>query len=122
MSVRRNLIGPFAVVVGAALLLLVAPARLEAQAPPPQDSLVLRVDGMVCSLCAYGVERRLKRLDQVEGVQVDLDAHRVVVTLRPGGAVSDSTLGREVRRAGFALRGVTRFARDRAPRGDQRSP
>lgn len=113
--------GPFAVIVGAALL-LAAPARLEAQAPVPQDSLVLRVDGMVCSLCAYGAERRLKRLDEVEGVHVDLDAHRVVVTLRPGTTVSDSTLGNEVRRAGFALRGVTRFARDRASRGDQRSP
>jgi len=107
--------------LGAALLLVV-PAHLEAQAPPPEDSLVLRVDGMVCSLCAYGAERRLKRLDAVEGVHVDLDAHRVVVTLRPGTTVSDSTLGQEVRRAGFALRGVTRLARGRAPRREERTP
>lgn len=99
-----------AVVLGAAVL-LVAPGRLEAQAPPPGDSLVLRVDGMVCSLCAYGAERRLKRLGEVEGVHVDLDAHSVVVTLRPGTALSDSTLDREVRRAGFALRGVSRHQR-----------
>lgn len=121
MSVRRNLIGPLAVILGTGLL-FAAPVRLEAQAPPAQDSLVLSVDGMVCSLCAYGVERRLKRLDGVEGVHVDLDAHRVVVTLRPGTAVSDSTLGDEVRRAGFALRGVTRFARGATPRTDPRSP
>lgn len=110
MIVTRRLLATLGVVLGIALL-LVAPGRLEAQAPPPGDSLVLRVDGMVCSLCAYGVERRLKRLEPVEGVHVDLDAHRVVVTLRPGTAVSDSTLGREVRRAGFALRGVSRLQR-----------
>lgn len=120
MSERTKLFGTLTGIVGAALL-LAAPVPLQAQAPP-QDSLVLRVDGMVCSLCAYGAERRLKRLDEVEGVHVDLDAHRVVVTLRPGMTVSDSTLSREIRRAGFALRGVTRFARDRASRGDQRSP
>jgi hypothetical protein len=53
---------------------------------------------------------------------VDLDAHRVVVTLRLGTTVSDSTLGQEIRRAGFALRGVTRFARDRTPGSGDRTP
>lgn len=67
---------------------------------------------MVCSLCAYGVERRLGKLDQVEDVKVNLDSALVVVLLKPGVAVSDSTLSAEVRRAGFALRGVQRLKRE----------
>ncbi len=66
---------------------------------------------MVCSLCAYGVERRLKSLDQVDQVRVNLDSGLVVVLLHPGAAISDSVLGREVRRAGFALRAVARLQR-----------
>jgi copper chaperone CopZ len=72
---------------------------------------------MVCSLCAYGVERRLKKIEQVEGVRVELDSGLVVLTLRPGTVVSDSVLTAEVRRAGFALRGVTRFNRRRTEEG-----
>lgn len=110
MSARRLVAGMVAAVASVALL-FGRPTVSAAQAPPAGDSLVLRVDGMVCSLCAYGAERRLRRVDGVERVHVDLDNHLVIVTLRRGGAVADSTLEREVRRAGFALRGVTRQRR-----------
>jgi copper chaperone CopZ len=89
------------------------PGTAKAQAAPG-DSLRLNVDGMVCSLCAYGVERRLGKLGQVEEVKVNLDSGLVVVLLKPGAAVTDSTLSEEVRRAGFALRGVQRFKREPA--------
>jgi len=99
----------------ALILALTRPAL--GQAPAPGDSLRLKVDGMVCSLCAYGVERRLKKIEHVEGVRVELDSGLVVLTLRPGTVVSDSVLTAEVRRAGFALRGVTRFNRRRTEEG-----
>jgi len=104
-----------------AVLILALSRPALGQAPvaptPPGDSLRLKVDGMVCSLCAYGAERRLKKIEHVEGVTVELDSGLVVLTLRPGAAVSDSLLSAEVRRAGFALRGVTRFNRRRAAEG-----
>ncbi len=102
-------------VTGGLILGAAGGSRLEAQAPagPPGDSLRLTVDGMVCSLCAYGVERRLEKLGQVEQVQVNLDSGLVVVSLKPGAAVSDSTLAEEIRKSGFALRGIERFDRVR---------
>ena len=96
-------------------LVAALPAATTAQAVPPGDSLRLTVDGMVCSLCAYGVERRLGKVDQVVQVKVHLDSGLVVVLLEPGTAVSDSTLSEEVRRAGFALRDVARFTREKRP-------
>lgn len=99
--------------VAALLPMSLLASSLAAQAPPPGDSLRLKVDGMVCSLCAYGAERRLRRVENVERVRVDLDSGLVVVLLRPGTAVSDSTLADQIRRAGFALRQVRRFQRER---------
>ncbi|MGH7701061.1 MAG: heavy-metal-associated domain-containing protein [Gemmatimonadales bacterium] len=104
----RNTVVTLALWIGLAAL----PSPAAAQAPG--DSLRLTVDGMVCSLCAYGVEHRLGKLDQVEQVNVNLDSGLVVVLLKRGAAVSDSTLTEEVRRAGFALRGVQRFKRESA--------
>ena len=101
--------------LAALILALTGPAL--GQAPAAGDSLRLKVDGMVCSLCAYGVERRLKKIEHVEGVRVELDSGLVVLTLRLGTVVSDSVLTAEVRRAGFALRGVTRFNRRRTEEG-----
>ena len=105
--------------LAALLVALARPASGQAPTPaaPPGDSLRLKVDGMVCSLCAYGAERRLKKIEHVDGVTVHLDSGLVVLTLRPGAAVSDSLLTAEVRRAGFALRGVTRFNRRRTGAG-----
>jgi len=103
----KNALVTFALWLGLAL-----PTAAAAQVPSPGDSLRLHVDGMVCSLCAYGVERRLGKLDQVERVKVELDSGLVVVLLNPGAPVSDSTLSEEVRRAGFALRGVQRVKRE----------
>lgn len=90
-------------------------AAAAAQVAASADSLRLRVDGMVCSLCAFGVERRLEKLGQVDHVNVMLDSALVVVLLKPGAAVSDSVLAAEVRKAGFALRGVERIAREKKP-------
>jgi mercuric ion binding protein len=101
--------------LAALILALTRPAL--GQAPAAGDSLRLKVDGMVCSLCAYGVERRLKKIEHVEGVRVELDSGLVVLTLRTGTVVCDSVLTAEVRRAGFALRGVTRFNRRRTEEG-----
>lgn len=106
-----------------AALMLALPGPAVGQAPvapaPPGDSLRLEVDGMVCSLCAYGVERRLKRIEDVEGLKIDLDGGLVVLTLRPGSAVSDSVLTAEVRRAGFTLRNVERFNRSSREEGSR---
>lgn len=107
---RQGLV-TLALMIGMAAL----PGATAAQTPPQGDSLRLRVDGMVCSLCAYGVERRLGKLEAVDEVEVNLDSALVVVVLKPGRAVSDSTLSEEVRRAGFTLRAVQRFTRK--PRG-----
>lgn len=100
---------PLALLIG-----LGAALPATAQSPTAGDSLQLRVDGMVCSLCAYGVERRLGKLDPVEQVEVMLDSGLVVVVLKRGTTVSDSTLSEEVRRAGFTLRAVQRFRREPA--------
>lgn len=114
----RTIGGGLLFAILAAMTIRVTPVSAQG-APAPGDSVELRVDGMVCSLCAYGVERRLRAIEGVEGVRVDLKRQLVVVTVRPGVTVADSVLNREVTRAGFTLRAITRRARVRVPGGPQ---
>jgi len=69
----------------------------------------LRVDGLACPFCAYGVEKQLKAVKGVEKVAVDLKTGVVIVTMAEGAALDETTANRAVTTAGFTLRGFERI-------------
>ena len=68
------------------------------------EQIVLRVDGLACPFCAYGLEKKLERVSGVDRVDVRMDAGRVVLEPSPGAVVSTDSLERAVSDAGFSLR------------------
>lgn len=42
----------------------------------------MRVDGLACPFCAYGIEKKLKAIDGVSDIKVDLDKGLVSVKYR----------------------------------------
>jgi len=89
-------------------LLLTAPvAAVIAQESNPQSASIA-VDGLSCPFCAYGLEKHLKRLDGVEGVDIDMKHGRAIVHLKPGARVGDAALKEAVRKAGFTARSIHR--------------
>ncbi len=68
----------------------------------------LRVDGLACPFCAYGIEKRLKGVDGVLAVETDIESGRVTVTLHEGARLDEETARRAVRSAGFTMRGFRR--------------
>ncbi len=65
----------------------------------------LRVDGLSCPFCAYGIEKRLTRIEGVQSVQTDISDGVVVVTMRPDASLDEDEARRAVEKAGFTLRG-----------------
>ena len=101
----------------------VVPAAVQAQTGSPSgtdqhvagvDSILggatvtLKVDGMTCPFCAYGLERRLRRLSAVESVVVRVSDGLVQIREKDGQTLPHETLQREVERAGFSLREIAR--------------
>lgn len=80
-------------------LLWIASTALAAGA-----SYRLQVDGLACPFCAYGIEKKLRTLDGVDKVKVDLDSGQVVVTMKDGAALAEPTAQQAVKDAGFTLR------------------
>lgn len=64
----------------------------------------LRVDGLACPFCAYGVEKKLGAVEGVQSIETDIKAGVVIVTMKDGAALDEATANRAVREAGFALR------------------
>lgn len=69
----------------------------------------LRVDGLACPFCAYGVEKQLKAVRGVEKVDVDIKTGNVIVTVVEGAVLDEATAKKAVTDAGFTLRGFEKI-------------
>lgn len=85
----------------AAILLMMAAAAFA-----EQPVYKLRVDGLACPFCAYGVEKKLGAVAGVQHVDVDIGSGTVVVTMAEGAALDEPAARKAVKEAGFSLRGV----------------
>lgn len=93
--------GKFTSLIAAVLMLAASPSFAAEQ-------IEAKVNGMVCALCAKGIEEALAAKPSVEKVHVDLDSKLVHVTLKEGGALSDAELKEIITDAGYALVDVAR--------------
>ena len=74
------------------------------------DEISIKVNGMVCSLCARGIEKQLRRDKEVgvEKVHVDLDSKVVQITLPDAAKLSDEKIRDAIRDAGYEVVEVER--------------
>jgi copper chaperone CopZ len=95
---RRALLSLVFVMSGA----LMAPAWSAAQGARVE----VTVNGMVCSFCAQGIERNLRRLPFTQAVSVYLKQHRVTISVKPGAVVDDQQIRKAIRDSGFDVREI----------------
>ena len=67
----------------------------------------LRVDGLVCPFCAYGIEKKLNAIDGVDEVVIDLNSGLVTVDVTEGAVLNDSQMTELFNDAGFTYRSMT---------------
>jgi len=64
----------------------------------------LYVDGLACPFCAYGVEKQVGSLKNVEAIDILIDQGVVSVTMKPGTTLDQAVAKQAVSDAGFTLR------------------
>jgi copper chaperone CopZ len=67
----------------------------------------LQVDGLACPFCAYGIEKELTRTEGVDGIDIDINAGTVTVTMAEGATMSEAQADQIVKDAGFTLSDFT---------------
>ena len=70
--------------------------------------ITIKVNGMVCSMCAQGITKNLKRNDSIKDVHVDLDKKIVKVTTEGDKDVLDQELTKHISEAGYNVAGIER--------------
>jgi len=113
--IKRTTLTALAVLAGLSL----SPTALPAQEPEAPETQVradeehprqieVTVLGMSCPFCAYGVEQKLKKLDGVVELTVELASGLATLVMEDGADVSNETLRETVKDAGFEAAKVTR--------------
>ena len=68
--------------------------------------VVIEVGGLACPFCAYGIEKRLRKIDGLEELSIQLEAGTVQVRLEEGVTVSRERLEEAVADAGFEAKSI----------------
>ncbi|WP_339673819.1 heavy-metal-associated domain-containing protein [Dasania marina] len=82
----------------------------------------LRVDGLACPYCAYGIEKKLKALDGIieESLEIKLNDGIVRFQASDEATITKSSLKQLINDSGFTLRGLeTQIVQQEERRGDE---
>lgn len=85
----------------AAGILLALPALAD-------KTYTMRVDGLACPYCAYGIEKNLKRIDGVREESIDVDLQEGIVRVTVGDEVefTEPQMTKLFNDAGFTYRSM----------------
>lgn len=72
------------------------------------QKIVIKVEGLYCPFCAYGLEKQLKKLNGYEKVEVNLKHGVAELHIKPGVTVTDKAIQQAVEDAGFDSASIKR--------------
>jgi len=103
-------------VPSAFIIFLLAGALLPVTAvgqnsPNEKDSVAsadatVYVDGLACPFCAYGLEKKLKKLGAIQKMEVQLEKGRVLLAFKEEQSLTKEEIQQAVKEAGFTARKV----------------
>lgn len=97
-----------ALAVGLALAAAPALGQQQPEETAQARTIQMKVLGLSCPFCAYGVEQKVKKLDGVEDLNVELESGIATITLAEGADISNETLRQTVDEAGFEAAAIVR--------------
>ncbi len=70
------------------------------------DQAVIRVDGLACPFCAYGLEKKLGKMNGVTNYDADLKTGKVMINLSKDARLDEGDIQKAVKEAGFTFKGL----------------
>lgn len=68
----------------------------------------VKVSGMVCSMCAQGIQKKFSKLPEVKDIKVDLDTKVVSITTKDDLDVQDAKIKELITEAGYNVASIER--------------
>jgi copper chaperone CopZ len=78
------------------------------------DTTEMKVYGLVCSFCAQGIEKTLRKNPATDDVVVSLEKKLVAIATKAGQDIPDEDLTKALTEAGYDVKGILRTQRSMA--------
>jgi len=72
------------------------------------ETVDVKVSGMVCSMCAQGIQKKFSGQESVKKLNVDMDNKLVTIETKDGATISDETIKSLITEAGYNVAEITR--------------
>jgi len=72
------------------------------------NTIQIQVNGMVCSFCAQGIEKKFKAEEAVEKVTVKLEDHQVILAIRDDKPLTDEKIKSLLTDSGYTVEKIER--------------
>ncbi len=73
------------------------------------NTILVQVNGLSCPFCSYGLEKKLKKLNGVEKIEIHMRQGKAEMKVKPGITISDEAIKQAVEDAGFTPGPVERL-------------
>lgn len=70
--------------------------------------ITVKVNGMVCSMCAQGIEKKFSDVDSVEKIHVDLDTKVVHILTKGAEDIDDQKITKLITESGYNVASIER--------------
>ena len=87
--------------------LVILSTGLLSSAQAQVEAISIRVDGLSCPFCAYGLEKKLKKIEGVDEVKINVDKGLADLHHKTGESIAVERLNDAVADAGFTPREIT---------------
>ncbi|KAA3616807.1 MAG: copper chaperone [Calditrichaeota bacterium] len=68
------------------------------------EKIHIEVDGLSCPFCAYGLEKKLKALDSIDTLDININEGLIKIFLKKDKQISKTEIREKVAEAGFTFR------------------
>jgi copper chaperone CopZ len=72
------------------------------------DEISVKVQGMVCSMCAQGIKKKFSAIKEVKTINVNLDQKLVSISTEEGRNINDETIKKIITEAGYNVANIER--------------
>jgi copper chaperone CopZ len=87
-------------------LVLIFVSSSELLAKDETQKAIIKVEGLYCPFCSYGLEKQVKKIDGFKSVQINVKEGTAEIEFMPGVEISEKDILTAVEDAGFDLDGV----------------
>ena len=85
------------------------------------EEATVQVDGLSCPFCAYGLEKRIKKVEGVEKLEINVNNGTARITVKKDQTLSIEALEKAVKDGGFTPQGVSLTVMGRLTERDGRT-